>query len=336
MITLARNGVTLDLSDRLIWTDEYAWSPVATEVRWGTTGAVQIHVGTRQAGRPITLDGRDIRQLAANELRATFGVVPQVIDAARERGLNVVDATCPYVKKVHVAAERLVREGYRVIVVGEPGHPEVEGILGHAGDDAQVVSCTADADALSLKGKVGLVVQTTQTAQNLAEVVAAITPRVQELRVINTICAATSERQQAAATLANRCDCMVIVGGKNSGNTRRLAQICADACERTHHIEEASELETAWFTDAHHIGITAGASTPQEHIERAVARIKELCRESWTRPYPHTPPRWPITGAAATPSRVRARSLKTCVPNRPHGMWVSSRACACLRSTASS
>ena len=206
------------------------------------------------------------------------GVVPQVIEAARERGLTVVDATCPYVKKVHVAAERLVREGYRVIVVGEPGHPEVEGILGHAGDDARVLSCAADADELPLKGKVGLVVQTTQTAQNLAEVVAAITPRVQELRVINTICAATSERQQAAASLANRCDCMIVVGGKNSGNTRRLAQICADACEHTHHIEEASELEAAWFADARHVGITAGASTPQEHIERAVARIKELCR----------------------------------------------------------
>ena len=206
------------------------------------------------------------------------GVVPQVIEAARDRGLDVVDATCPYVKKVHVAAERLVREGYRVLVVGEPGHPEVEGILGHAGDDAQVVSCAADADALPLKGKVGLVVQTTQTAQNLAEVVASITPRVQELRVINTICAATSERQQAAASLASRCDCMVVVGGKNSGNTRRLAQICADVCEHTHHIEEASELEAAWFVNARHIGITAGASTPQEHIERAVERIKELCR----------------------------------------------------------
>ena len=206
------------------------------------------------------------------------GVVPQVIEAARERGLDVVDATCPYVKKVHVAAERLVREGYRVLVVGEPGHPEVEGILGHAGDDAQVVSCAADTEALPLKGKVGLVVQTTQTAQNLAEVVAAIAPRVQELRVINTICAATSERQQAAASLASRCDCMVVVGGKNSGNTRRLAQICADACEHTHHIEEASELEAAWFVNARHIGITAGASTPQEHIERAVERIKELCR----------------------------------------------------------
>lgn len=119
-----------------------------------------------------------------------------------------------------------------MVVVGEPGHPEVEGILGHAGKDAQVVSCAADANALSLKGKVGLVVQTTQTAQNLAEVVAAITPRVQELRVINTICVATSERQQAAATLANRCDCMVVVGGKNSATPaawRRFAQTPASA-----------------------------------------------------------------------------------------------------------
>ena len=214
--------------------------------------------------------------LSGTVIIRAHGVVPQVIDAAHDRGLTVVDATCPYVKKVHVAAERLVHEGYHVVVVGEPGHPE--GILGHAGDDAQVVSCAADADELSLKGKVGLVVQTTQTAQNLAEVVAAITPRVQELRVINTICAATSERQQAAAALAARCDCMVVVGGKNSGNTRRLAQICADACEYTHHIEEASELEAAWFARARHIGITAGASTPQEHIERAVTRIKELCR----------------------------------------------------------
>ena len=222
-------------------------------------------------------------QTAENTQVHTLGPLihnPIVVRELAEAGVGLADTLDDAASGtvIHVAAERLVREGYRVIVVGEPGHPEVEGILGHAGDDAQVVSCAADADELSLKGKVGLVVQTTQTAQNLAEVVASITPRVQELRVINTICAATSERQQAAATLANRCDCMVVVGGKNSGNTRRLAQICADACERTYHIEEASELQAAWFTDAHHIGITAGASTPQEHIERAVTRIKELCR----------------------------------------------------------
>lgn len=205
------------------------------------------------------------------------GVVPRVIDEARARGFEVEDATCPYVKKVHLAAERLAREGYRVVVVGEPGHPEVEGILGHAGDSAVVVSCADEVASLDLGRKVGIVVQTTQTAQNLAEVTAAIAPRVAELHVVNTICAATSERQQAAQELASTSDVMVVVGGKNSGNTRRLAQICAEACPRTHHIERAEELEAVWFDGVERIGVTAGASTPQTHIERAVARIKELC-----------------------------------------------------------
>lgn len=204
------------------------------------------------------------------------GVVPQVIDEARERGFDVVDATCPYVKKVHLAAEKLVREGYQLIVVGEPGHPEVEGILGHAGDDALVVSCVEDLDGIDVARKVGIVVQTTQTARNLSQIAGALAPRVQELRVVNTICAATGERQRAAAELAGRCDVMIVVGGKNSGNTRRLAQICAEACPSTHHIEQAAEIEADWFADVARIGITAGASTPQTHIERAIARIKEL------------------------------------------------------------
>lgn len=204
------------------------------------------------------------------------GVVPKVIDEARDRGFDVIDATCPYVKKVHLAAEKLVREGYQLLVVGEPGHPEVEGILGHAGTDAQVVSSIDDLDGFELAHKVGIVVQTTQTARNLSEITAALAPRVRELRVVNTICAATSERQRAAAELAARCDVMFVVGGKNSGNTRRLAQICSEACDRTHHIEEASEIDSAWLDGAEHIGVTAGASTPQTHIERAIARIKEL------------------------------------------------------------
>lgn len=204
------------------------------------------------------------------------GVIPEVIEDARDRGFQVVDATCPYVKKVHVAAEKLVREGYQLLVVGEPGHPEVEGILGHAGGGAHVVSSVDDLEHLELAHRVGIVVQTTQTARNLSEITSALAPRVRELRVVNTICAATSERQQAAAELASRCDVMFVIGGKNSGNTRRLAQICADACESTYHIEQACEIDPSWIRDACRIGVTAGASTPQTHIERALARIKEL------------------------------------------------------------
>lgn len=204
------------------------------------------------------------------------GVVPSVVEDARARGLDVLDATCPYVKKVHNAAERLVREGYQLIVVGESGHPEVEGIMGHAGDDAHVVSVPRDLDAIDLSRKVGVVVQTTQTPGALADVVAELSKRTMDLRVINTICSATQERQDSAAELARRVDAMIVVGGKNSGNTRRLAEICTAACPKTHHIEDASEIEAAWFDGVSHIGVTAGASTPASHIERAVVRMRSL------------------------------------------------------------
>lgn len=204
------------------------------------------------------------------------GVVPSVVEDARTRGLDVLDATCPYVKKVHNAAERLVREGYQLIVVGESGHPEVEGIMGHAGDDAHVVSVPGDLDAIDLSRKVGVVVQTTQTPGALADVVAELSKRTMDLRVINTICSATQERQDSAAELARRVDAMIVVGGKNSGNTRRLAEICTAACPKTHHIEDASEIKAAWFDGVSHIGVTAGASTPASHIERALVRMRSL------------------------------------------------------------
>lgn len=210
----------------------------------------------------------------------SHGVVPQVIEDARARGLSVVDATCPYVKKVHKAASNLVHEGYDLIIVGESGHPEVEGIVGHAEGKAHVVASPQDLDGLTLGKRVGVVVQTTQTAANLSAVVAALAPLVSELRVVNTICAATSERQRAAASLASEADIMIVVGGKNSGNTRRLAQICHAACLKTHHIEDAAELDQSWFGGARLIGITAGASTPQAHIERVVSAIERMTAQS--------------------------------------------------------
>ncbi len=204
------------------------------------------------------------------------GVVPEIIDEAKRRELEVVDATCPYVKKVHLAAEKFAREGYQVLVVGEPGHPEVEGILGHAGQDAVVVSSPDDVRNITLQSKVGIVVQTTQTPRNLSDVVAAVGPLVEDLRVTDTICAATSERQEAAAQLAHRSDIMLVIGGKNSGNTRRLAQICVSHCVRTHHIEDVSEIDDAWFKPHDAVGVTAGASTPQTHIDRVLAHLAAM------------------------------------------------------------
>lgn len=223
--------------------------------------------GVREAASPGELEGGTV-------IIRAHGVAPEVEDEVRARGLNVVDATCPYVKKVHAAAERLVREGYRVVVVGEAGHPEVEGILGHCGKDALVAQTPADLLDADIQGRVGVVVQTTQTEAALQAIVDALLPRASEVRVMNTICTATQERQEAAAGLAGRADVMVVVGGRNSANTRRLASICSERCPRTHHVEDASEVESAWFQGASLVGVTAGASTPAAHIERTVRAIR--------------------------------------------------------------
>lgn len=218
----------------------------------------------------------DPRQRAGSTLvMRTHGVTPEVERAALEAHVTVLDATCPYVKKAHKAAQRLEREGYQVVIVGEEGHPEVEGTLGHA-PSATVVGSAEEVAGLEVGRRVGVVVQTTQTQDCLASVVAALLPRAEEVRVVNTICEATQERQAAAAELAGQADVMVVIGGHNSANTTHLAQICAASCPATHHIEAADELEAAWFAGADVIGITAGASTPGEQIESVRAAIAEL------------------------------------------------------------
>ena len=205
----------------------------------------------------------------------THGVVPEVERAAAERGFAVVDATCPYVKRVHHAVERLEAQGYQVLVVGEAGHPEVEAILGYA-HAAHAVASAAELAGLELGRRVGVVVQTTQAKATLDAVVCALTARAAEVCVVNTICEATSERQQAAAALAATSEVMVVIGGKNSANTTRLAEICSGVCVRTHHIETPAELDASWFAGAERIGVTAGASTPTSQITELLSAIQAL------------------------------------------------------------
>ena len=206
----------------------------------------------------------------------SHGVAPSVIEQVESRGCAVVDATCPHVKKAHEGARLLAGEGYQVLIVGEAGHPEVEGILGNAGPDALVVDDVAQLRDVRLRPRVGIVVQTTQSAGLLGAVVAEVAPHVRELRVLNTICSATTKRQQSAAELAREADVMIVIGGKNSGNTTRLAQVCAQACPRTHHIESPEELDAAWFAGARLIGVTAGASTPSDQIEAVCTALAQL------------------------------------------------------------
>ena len=212
-------------------------------------------------------------------LRA-HGVSPEVEDEARSLGA-VHDATCPLVKRVHEIAEKLVADGYDVVIAGEEGHSEVVGTLGHA-PGASVAGSAEDVFALGAgvaSGRVGVVSQTTLERDVLSEVCDALLDRTRELLVHNTICDATSKRQGAAAELAGRSDVMLVLGGSNSANTRHLADICRQRCASTHHVEGPAELDPSWFLGVGHIGVTAGASTPQSQIDELVSALRELVGE---------------------------------------------------------
>lgn len=206
----------------------------------------------------------------------THGVPAEIIAAATERGLVVEDATCPYVKKVHRAVESLAAEGYLVVIVGESDHPEVIGIRTRAGENALVIERADELPEQIAGRKVGVVVQTTQTEGTLNEVILSLLPRVNELRIFNTICDATTQRQDAAYDLAGRVDVMVVVGGHNSGNTNRLAEICTGVNPRTHLVETAAELDESWFAGAELVGVTAGASTPDAQIREVISVIEAI------------------------------------------------------------
>ena len=215
----------------------------------------------------------------------SHGVAPSVIEEAQARGARVVDATCPHVARVQEAAEKLALEGFTVLIVGEPDHPEVFGIHARAGKKSHVVTGASDLPPLEdlQDARVGVVIQTTQTAEALNEVVEELRDKVAELCVVNTICSATTKRQQATEALAAQVDVMIVVGGHNSGNTRRLYEISKESCHASYHIETSAELEESWFADAEKVGITAGASTPEDQLQSVVARIQEI-GELYTEP----------------------------------------------------
>ena len=215
--------------------------------------------GVRVAQGPMDAAG-------ATLILRTHGVTPEEERLARDVCARVIDATCPFVKRCHKCAERLERMGYQVCIVGEKGHPEVEGTLGHV-PSALVISSSDEVAAIPADARVGVVVQTTQARANLDAVLSALEAHVAEVVVENTICEATSGHQAAAMELAREVDAMLVIGGRNSANTTHLAEIAALACENTHHIESEDELDRAWFEGASSIGITAGASTPAAQIE---------------------------------------------------------------------
>ncbi len=204
----------------------------------------------------------------------SHGVPPQILKKAEQKGLEIVDATCPFVKDSQNFVKMLDDEGYKVIIVGDRDHPEVRGLLGYA-KEAEVVSGAGEVKRIRGK-RIGLVSQTTQPTSKLISVANMVLEKVEELRVFNTVCSATIGRQEGAKKLAKDIDAMVIIGGYNSGNTRRLYEICRSICSHSHHIERVEEIKPEWFNGCKIVGITAGASTPNYVIKEVRKALENM------------------------------------------------------------
>jgi len=205
------------------------------------------------------------------------GASESMMKRVRERGLDVVEATCPLVHFAHRALARLLQEGYHPVIIGKRDHVEVRGLT----EDLKafdVVLNEADVDTLQERPRFGVVAQTTQPIDRVRQIVSLMRQRFPNAKVVftDTVCQPTKQRQSAAIELAAQCDVVVVVGGANSNNTRELVATCSRHCERVHHVQTAADLRPEWFTGAETVGITAGTSTPDPLIDSVERAIREL------------------------------------------------------------
>ena len=225
----------------------------------------------------------DLDQFTAGEtvIFRSHGVGPEVYEKAEAKQLNIIDATCPNVRMAQKKAFQAAQDGYLPIIVGEKNHPEVKSIKKWAGENAIVVEYLKDISEVPQKDKYAVIIQTTFELQKFEEILAALQKeREGEYRVERTICLATSQRQNAAMKLAGEVDAFIVIGGRNSANTRHLYELVANRCPKAYHIETAAELEQEMFRDCIKIGITAGASTPDRLIKEAIVAMENMDFES--------------------------------------------------------
>lgn len=204
----------------------------------------------------------------------THGIPLHISRELDSKGYEIIDATCPFVKKAQYYAKLLSEEGYQVVILGEKNHPEVKSLMSYAGRNAIVVN--AQSPLPRLKSRIGVVVQTTQPLDALKKVISEATGYAKEIKVYNTICNSTAQRLKETADAASQVDVMFVVGGKNSANTTQLTKLCTSLSVPTYHIETSSEIKKAWLTRANKIGITAGASTPAWLIRDVELRIRDI------------------------------------------------------------
>jgi len=205
------------------------------------------------------------------------GASERKLGAVRERGLQVLEATCPLVQVAHRAVAKLVGEGYHPVIIGKRDHVEVRGMTEDLAE-FDVVLNEEDVAQLRERPRFGVAAQTTQPIERVRELARLIRERFpkSEVRLVDTVCQPTKQRQHAAVELAQQCDMVIVIGGAHSNNTRELVQTCSQFCPRVHHVQTAADLREDWFRPDDTVGITAGTSTPDELIEGVERRIHEI------------------------------------------------------------
>ncbi len=229
-------------------------------------------------GIVVAKDAADARTRTV--MVTAHGASEAAMTRTRALGLNVVDATCPLVQVAHRAVAALARDGYHVVIVGQRDHVEVRGLTDDlAGFD--VVLTEEDVLALDEHPRIGIAAQTTQPVERVRDLAALVRRRfpAADVRMIDTVCKPTKQRQTAAVDLAEHADVVIVVGGASSNNTRELVRTCAAHCARVHHVQTDADLRLEWFGGADVVGLTAGTSTPDDVIDRVEARLRDIDRD---------------------------------------------------------
>jgi len=210
----------------------------------------------------------------------THGTSPVMLCEIKSRHIDIIDTTCPIVRKAQNTAKELAESGFDVIIFGDTEHSEVKGLLGWTGDKGIAALNVKQIERMGkLPSRVGIISQTTQTRSAFIEfarqLMDVVEPKIEEIHVVNTLCKVTQGQQEAAIRLARKSQLMLVIGGSNSANARHLVEICSPLVE-THMVETAEEIDNSWLAGKRNIGITAGASTPDEAVGELIAKLKSL------------------------------------------------------------
>ena len=233
-------------------------------------------ISERLAARGVTVIKDPSEAASGMVVIRAHGVPPEMRAKIEAQGLECIDATCSLVLRAQRFTKQLADEGYRVVILGTPAHPEVIGLVGFAGENYIIVETKEEWERLPKMRKAGVVSQSTQPPWAFKELVSHVAEISQETKIFNTVCPVTVKRQQAATELARETDTIVVVGGKNSANTRELVNLARMQGRTAYHIEHASELLPEWLSGQERIGLIGGCSTPMETLLEVKERAEAL------------------------------------------------------------